>query len=104
MNDELERPRDEDDDEDEDEEEDEEGREEEGRILRAQRRRFLHIGYEFEHWRQDRQRLRRRGREGGREGGQEAFEPRTIVFYPFLLTPAVKARLLHFDCVEQMRR
>lgn len=69
--------------------------------MRIQRRRFFHIGLEFETWRQDRERLRRRGREGGREG---AFEPRTIVFYPFLLTPAVKARLLHFDCVEQMRR
>ena len=103
MNEALERTRDEE--EGEEEEEEEEGDEEAARISRVQRRRFLHIGLEFEMWRQDRQRLRRRGREGGREGGKEGqFEPRTIVFYPFLLTPAVKARLLHFDCVEQMRR
>lgn len=93
VNDELERPRD---------EEEEEGRAEDRAEERRRQERlnFLHLGNEYESWRQDQELLRRRGREGGRG----AFNPRTIIFYPFLLRPSVKAQLLHFYCVEQMRR
>lgn len=45
--------------------------------------------YEFDKWRADRARLQRLRREN-RVQELRAFEPRSLVFYPFVLTPAVK--------------
>jgi hypothetical protein len=47
--------------------------------------------YEYDKWRADRGKLHRLRREG-RTGELQFFEPRSLVFYPFVLAPSVKVR------------
>lgn len=57
---------------------------------------------EYRKWREDRARLQRLRRDG-RGDEIQFFDFRSLVFYPFVLSPHTKSRLLTLDAREQMR-